>query len=229
MSVLNSIVGVTLLSFMMGFTPTVVSSSADTFNPEILGINMGKMPLDVPNPLGKTVVMDADIDITSWFSSPTIEAIAPPPPPPPPVIEEIPEEIPAEESTPSSSPVKVPAKIPFVPPAPVMPASEAQELAYEQVIANGWGEEDFSCLVSLWNRESRWNPQAANPVSTARGIPQAMMSVHFGSDWQDPNNARAQEYLSTPSVQITWGLNYIKGRYQAPCAAWAHSEAKGWY
>ncbi len=39
-----------------------------------------------------------------------------------------------------------------------------------------------------------------------------------GADWQ-----------TNPATQITWGLGYIAGRYGTPCAAWAHSQAHGWY
>ncbi len=38
----------------------------------------------------------------------------------------------------------------------------------------GWGEDQFGCLDSLWERESHWNPFAENPSSSAYGIPQAL-------------------------------------------------------
>ncbi|GAB3647025.1 lysozyme family protein [Glycomyces tarimensis] len=85
----------------------------------------------------------------------------------------------------------------------------------------GWGLGEFSCLESLWDRESNWNETASNPSSGAYGIPQSLpgskMSSH-GSDWQ-----------SNPSTQIAWGLDYIQGRYGSPCGAWSHSESNGWY
>ena len=84
----------------------------------------------------------------------------------------------------------------------------------------GWSADQFSCLVSLWNRESGWNVHAANP-SGAYGIPQSLPGSKMasaGPDWQ--NNAE---------TQIKWGLGYIHDRYGSPCGAWGHSQGFGWY
>ena len=89
------------------------------------------------------------------------------------------------------------------------------------VMARGWGESEFNCLVSLWNKESGWRVNANNASSGAYGIPQALPGSKMasaGSDWQ-----------TNPATQITWGLGYIEGRYGTPCGAWASSEARGWY
>jgi hypothetical protein len=94
-------------------------------------------------------------------------------------------------------------------------------LAKLMLAQRGWGSSQFSCLVSLWNRESGWNIHAANPSSGAYGIPQALPGSKMasaGSDWQ--NNA---------ATQIAWGLSYISSRYGTPCGAWGHSQATGWY
>lgn len=108
-----------------------------------------------------------------------------------------------------------------------MPES-AKALAQTKTAAYGWGGNEFTqCLVPLWQKESGWNYQAANGSSSARGIPQAMMSAHFGSGWK--SNAAAQAWLDSPDQQITWGLDYIKGRYGTPCSAWSHSQKTGWY
>ncbi|WP_460545996.1 aggregation-promoting factor C-terminal-like domain-containing protein [Glycomyces halotolerans] len=85
----------------------------------------------------------------------------------------------------------------------------------------GWGLDQFSCLESLWDRESNWNETAQNPSSGAYGIPQSLpgdkMASH-GDDWR-----------TNPATQIAWGLDYISGRYGTPCGAWSHSESNGWY
>ena len=97
----------------------------------------------------------------------------------------------------------------------------AQAIAYDMVIAKGWGANEFDCLVALWNRESHWNVYASNPTSGAYGIPQALPGDKMASvaaDWQ-----------TNPATQITWGLGYIEGRYGTPCGAWDHSERVGWY
>ncbi|WP_310124646.1 lytic transglycosylase domain-containing protein [Agrococcus sp. BE272] len=97
----------------------------------------------------------------------------------------------------------------------------AQEIARQMVLSRGWGEGQYSCLYSLWQRESNWNVYAQNSSSGAYGIPQALpgskMATH-GGDWQ-----------TNPVTQISWGLDYIAGRYGTPCGAWGHSEQVGWY
>ena len=84
----------------------------------------------------------------------------------------------------------------------------------------GWGTDQFSCLDSLWSRESGWNVHASNP-SGAYGIPQALPGskmAAFGGDWRD-----------SATTQIEWGLDYIDGRYGNPCGAWGAFRSKGWY
>ncbi|HSR25469.1 MAG TPA: hypothetical protein VLW53_18080, partial [Candidatus Eisenbacteria bacterium] len=51
------------------------------------------------------------------------------------------------------------------------PRSIARQLASSKY---GWGASQFSCLDSLWGRESGWNVHAQNPSSGAYGIPQAL-------------------------------------------------------
>ena len=85
----------------------------------------------------------------------------------------------------------------------------------------GWGDDQFSCLVSLWQKESGWNYQAENASSGAAGIPQALPGSKMasaGSDWE-----------TNATTQVTWGLDYIKRGYGTPCAAWSHSQSVNWY
>ena len=100
--------------------------------------------------------------------------------------------------------------------------AEIQQYAHDKVIAMGWTEADFTALVQLWNRESRWNPNAENPSSGAYGIPQANPSGGHPIA-NDPN------YRNNWKVQVDWGLDYIRKRYGSPSAAWSHSQATGWY
>ncbi len=84
----------------------------------------------------------------------------------------------------------------------------------------GWHTHQFSCLRSLWQKESGWNHRAGNR-SGAYGIPQALPGSKMrskGADWR-----------TNPVTQIAWGLSYVNGRYHSPCRAWAHSRATGWY
>ena len=107
------------------------------------------------------------------------------------------------------------------PAAGVPDPGTAQAIAYDMVMARGWGVGEFDCLVSLWNRESHWNVYAHNASSGAYGIPQALPGSKMGSAGAD--------WATNPATQITWGLGYIQGRYGTPCGAWAASETKGWY
>ncbi len=99
--------------------------------------------------------------------------------------------------------------------------SDPQAAARVLVAERGWGSGQFSCLVSLWNRESGWNYRASNPSSGAYGIPQALPGGKMssaGADWR-----------TNPVTQIRWGLGYIAKVYGTPCGAWGHSQATGWY
>jgi hypothetical protein len=97
----------------------------------------------------------------------------------------------------------------------------AQASARGMLAGYGWGDDQFGCLVSLWNKESGWNYQAHNSSSGAHGIPQALPGSKMasaGADWQ-----------TNAATQVAWGLGYISGRYGSPCGAWSHSQSTGWY
>jgi hypothetical protein len=98
------------------------------------------------------------------------------------------------------------------------PRSIARSMMAERY---GWGSGEFSCLDTLWEHESSWDPHSENSSSGAYGIPQALpgskMST-YGSDWQ-----------SSPVTQIEWGLAYIRQSYASPCGAWSVWQSKGWY
>lgn len=115
----------------------------------------------------------------------------------------------------------VPPVNPTPPPGIDNSPSGARAYAAGQVAARGWGADQNSCLVNLWNRESGWRYNAMNSSSGAYGIPQSLPGgkmASAGADW-----------LSNSQTQINWGLGYITSRYSTPCGAWAHSEATGWY
>ena len=109
----------------------------------------------------------------------------------------------------------------FVELAVVPSADTVQAIAYGKMAKFGWGMEQYSCLVKLWNRESNWRVNAYNKSSGAYGIPQSLPGNKMataGADW-----------LTNPETQINWGLGYIEGRYGTPCAALAHSDRVNWY
>ena len=96
-----------------------------------------------------------------------------------------------------------------------------KEFAFGLVETNGWGRDQYSCLVALWERESNWRWNAMNKSSGAYGIPQSLPGrkmAEMGADW-----------ATNPETQVRWGVNYIKNRYGAPCGAMAHSNKFNWY
>ena len=71
---------------------------------------------------------------------------------------------------------------------------------------------EYRCLELLWNKESRWDPRADNPKSSAFGIPQMLRLK-----------------VLDPYRQIDIGLKYIKHKHRTPCKAWAYHQVKGHY
>ena len=71
---------------------------------------------------------------------------------------------------------------------------------------------EYRCLELLWHNESRWNPRADNPKSSAWGIPQLLKYKE-----------------KDPYKQIDQGLKYIKHRYKTVCKAWVHHKKTGHY
>jgi hypothetical protein len=100
-------------------------------------------------------------------------------------------------------------------------SGDPRSIARALLSSHGWSSSQFSCLNSLWERESGWNYRAYNASSGAYGIPQALPGSKMGSV--------ASDWRTNPATQIKWGLNYIADRYSSPCGAWAHSESSGWY
>jgi resuscitation-promoting factor RpfB len=97
----------------------------------------------------------------------------------------------------------------------------AQEIGKQLAAERGWGDDQFACLLQLWNKESGWRVNAENTSSGAYGIPQALPGSKMASV--------ADDWRTNPATQITWGLNYIAGRYSTPCGAWSSFQSKGWY
>src|SRR5699024_6605913 len=81
----------------------------------------------------------------------------------------------------------------------------------------GWDSgEQWSALSTLIQRESSWNPNAANPSSSARGLFQKMTSIHGPVE-------------STAAGQAEWGLKYIRDRYYSPRTALDFHNRRGYY
>ena len=71
---------------------------------------------------------------------------------------------------------------------------------------------EYRCLELLWMRESRWDPRANNPKSSAYGIPQLLKLK-----------------VLDPYLQIDLGLKYIAHRHLTPCKAWEFHKRTGHY
>ena len=81
----------------------------------------------------------------------------------------------------------------------------------------GWDQgPEWTALAQLINKESSWNPNAANPASSARGLFQKMTSLHGPVE-------------ATAAGQAAWGLDYIKGKFGTPSAAWAYHQQHNSY
>ena len=72
--------------------------------------------------------------------------------------------------------------------------------------------DQYYCLDELWFKESRWNPKADNPKSTAYGIPQILKMTE-----------------TNPFKQIDRGLRYIEHKHGTPCKALSFHNRKGYY
>jgi hypothetical protein len=70
----------------------------------------------------------------------------------------------------------------------------------------------YRCLEILWMRESRWDPRADNPKSSAFGIPQMLKMKELD-----------------PFKQIDLGLKYIAHKHSTPCRALHFHNQRGWY
>ena len=89
-----------------------------------------------------------------------------------------------------------------------------------QAAGYGWTGEQWTALDRLWTRESDWDNTALNASSGAYGIAQFLDAT-----WASVGGSRT----SDPTLQIHYGLAYIRQRYGTPAAAWAHETAQGWY
>lgn len=81
----------------------------------------------------------------------------------------------------------------------------------------GWDSgQQWKSLRWIIDKESSWDPNAANPNSSARGLFQKMTSIHGALE-------------DTVEGQARWGLNYIKGRYTNPISAQGFHRSHGYY
>jgi len=85
----------------------------------------------------------------------------------------------------------------------------------------GFSEKEYSCLNTLWTKESNWNYKARNKSSGAHGIAQALPASKM--------NVVSTDWRTNPVTQIRWGLRYISIRYETPCKALAKHKRSNFY
>jgi hypothetical protein len=85
----------------------------------------------------------------------------------------------------------------------------------------GFSEKEYTCLNTLWTKESNWNYKARNKSSGAHGIAQALPASKM--------NVVSTDWRTNPVTQIRWVLRYISIRYETPCKALAKHKRSNFY
>lgn len=116
-----------------------------------------------------------------------------------------------------------------------VPESVTDNVAIGRAMAAnaGWTGQQWSDLYTLWSHESGWRTSADNPVSSAYGIPQALVDLHgIGKPYWGTkvgSGSGTTYHGGDAKTQINWGINYIKGRYGNPSNAWDYWRAHSSY
>lgn len=98
--------------------------------------------------------------------------------------------------------------------------NEYQRYAIDLLMEQGKLEQ-WSCLYTLWVRESNWRPKAHNRSSGAYGIAQFMPYT-----WKQVGFKRTDDGF----VQVEAGLAYIERKYGGNiCKALASNLSRKWY
>lgn len=98
--------------------------------------------------------------------------------------------------------------------------ADLQRYAYSRLAEFGMKPEDMQALITLWDKESGWNPLAQNPTSTAFGIAQFLNGTWAGTGFKKTTD---------PRQQIDAGLTYIRSRYGNPRNALQFHLQNNWY
>jgi TP901 family phage tail tape measure protein len=96
--------------------------------------------------------------------------------------------------------------------------SAARAIVQRMAAQRGWTGGEWDALDRLVQGESGWNPNAANPTSSARGLFQKMTSLHGPVE-------------PTVEGQAKWGFDYIDDAYGSPSNAYRKwlSRSPHWY
>jgi len=81
--------------------------------------------------------------------------------------------------------------------------------------------EQWTCLYTLWTKESNWNPKSLNKKSGAYGIAQFMPAT-----WGQVGYKKTEDGF----MQVEAGLAYIQRKYGGNiCKALGSNLGRGWY
>lgn len=111
--------------------------------------------------------------------------------------------------------------IPRTKPAAAQPAPTGDWVARCHAWAAQAGTPLNSAAIKLLERESKCDPTARNPYSSAGGIPQALPWTKMGCELSYSDSAAI--------CQLRWFKSYVDNRYGSYEAALAHSYAHNWY
>jgi hypothetical protein len=100
------------------------------------------------------------------------------------------------------------------------PKSQRAILAYQHYLKQNVPAKELQCYFNIIDRESKWNPLADNPKSTAFGLGQFLNSTWGLVDAKKTNN---------PYAQIDAMIKYVDLVYEDGCKAWDFRKYKGWY
>ena len=100
------------------------------------------------------------------------------------------------------------------------PKSQRAILAYQHYVKENVPNKELSCYFNIIDKESKWNPLAQNPKSTAFGIGQFLNSTWGLVDSKKTEN---------PYAQIDAMIKYVNLIYGDGCKAWDFKKYKGWY
>jgi hypothetical protein len=91
----------------------------------------------------------------------------------------------------------------------------------EKLVTRRFGGSQFESFSHIVDHESSWSPSATEPSTGAYGLGQALPASKmspYGSD-----------YLTNPTTQLRWMVEYISERYGTPNVAWEFWQRNHWY
>ncbi len=100
------------------------------------------------------------------------------------------------------------------------PKSQLAIRAYQQYLKENVSKKELNCYFRIIDVESKWNPLADNPKSTAFGIGQFLDST-----WVLVDSKKTKD----PYAQIDAMISYVNLIYGDGCKAWDFRAYKGWY